>query len=161
MVISDASGCVKETSVIIEGPYVYTVDDADILVPQSGGNNGAIDITLNGGSEGLTFTWTKDGVAYATTEDLNDLENGVYVLNISDNNGCTFGPYTYSLTPSGVYDASFTSMISVYPNPTSDIFTVKYEGKEDHMFYQIIDVLGRRVAMNLSLIHISEPTRPY
>ena len=41
-----------------------------------------------------------------------------------------------------------TSKLSVYPNPTADVLTVKYDGKESQMFVQIIDVLGRRVSMN-------------
>lgn len=148
IVVTDASGCAKETTITINGPYVYDVDNADVVVPEEGDNDGSVDITLNGVSDGLTFTWTKNGEAFATTEDISGLSMGVYVLNITDNNGCTFGPYTYNLTPSSVYDAAFTSRLSVYPNPTTDLLTVKYDGQENEMFVQVIDALGRRVAMN-------------
>ena len=160
IIVTDGSGCAKETSITIDGPYVYSVENSEVVTPQLGSNDGSIGIELNGPSDDLTFAWTKDGVAFASTEDISDLESGIYVLNISDANGCTssytfilynecpFGPYTYDLTPSSVYDANFTSKLSVYPNPTADVLTVKYDGKESQMFVQIIDVLGRRVSMN-------------
>ena len=148
IIVTDGSGCAKETSITIDGPYVYSVENSEVVTPQLGSNDGTIGIELNGPSDDLTFAWTKDGVAFASTEDISDLESGIYVLNISDANGCTFGPYTYDLTPSSVYDANFTSKLSVYPNPTADVLTVKYDGKESQMFVQIIDVLGRRVSMN-------------
>lgn len=147
VVVTDASGCSKEVTVTIGGPYVYDVENADIIVPAAGSSDGSIDITLNGSSDGLTFSWTKDGAAFATTEDLSNLESGVYELKISDANGCIFGPYTYNLTPSG-YDASLASRLNVYPNPARDILTIQYDGQESEMTIQIIDALGRRVDLS-------------
>jgi len=153
VVVTDASGCSKEVTVTIGGPYVYDVENADIVVPGAGSSDGSIDITLNGPSDGLTFSWTKDGEAFATTEDLANLESGVYELKISDANGCIFGPYTYNITPSG-YDAGLESRINVYPNPVRDILTIQYEGQESEMMIQVIDALGRRV--DLSKVNLTD-----
>jgi len=150
--VTDASGCAKETTLTIDGPYVYAIANADLVVPGSS-NDGSIDVTLNGDASGLTFSWTKDGGAFATTEDISGLGSGVYVLTISDANGCTFGPYTYNLTPSG-YDAGLAAKLKVYPNPTNDILYVQYDGQESQMFVQVIDALGRRVEMGkLNLVN--------
>jgi len=47
--------------------------------------NGSIDLTVSNGATPYTFLWS-DG---STTEDLSGVSNGTYIVNISDNSGCT------------------------------------------------------------------------
>lgn len=151
--VTDASGCTKQLELTIAGPYVYDVENAAIITPSAGNSDGAIDITLNGDASGLNFEWTKDGAPYANTEDITNLTEGVYILKITDDNGCTFGPYTYNLISSG-YDQTFLSKLKVYPNPAKDFITVQYDGSENDMNIQIIDGLGRKVnSQKVNLLH--------
>jgi len=142
--VTDNSGCTKELEITISGPYVYTVEDAVVTQPTEGNTNGSIDITLNGDGTGLSFNWDKDGVSFATTEDLSNLSKGIYTLKITDGNGCTFGPYVYNLTTSG-YDKVLESALKVYPNPVQNVLTLEYDGKESKMNIQIVDGLGRKI----------------
>ena len=48
-------------------------------------NNGAINLTVNGGQEPYSFEWSND----QTTEDLNNLDKGIYNVTITDANGCS------------------------------------------------------------------------
>jgi hypothetical protein len=99
--------------ITISGPYVYTVEDAVVTQPTEGNTNGSIDITLNGDGTGLSFNWDKDGVSFATTEDLSNLSKGIYTLKITDGNGCTLVLTYITLTTSG-YDKVLESALKVY-----------------------------------------------
>ena len=146
IIVTDNSGCAKELNLTIEGPYVYDVESEEVTLPSGDNANGAIDITLNGDATGLTFEWSKDNEVFANTEDISGLTKGVYTLKIKDGNGCVFGPFVYDLTVSG-YDNRLDAQISIFPNPTKDVLSIRYEGKENNMNIQIFDGLGRRVDM--------------
>ena len=50
----------------------------------SGVDNGAISISVGGGIGPYTFQWYKDGVAYATTQNLTGLGGGIYSVVVTD-----------------------------------------------------------------------------
>ncbi len=49
-----------------------------------GDEDGAIDISVTGGTEPYTYDWSND----STTQDLSDLAPGNYVITVTDDNGC-------------------------------------------------------------------------
>jgi len=51
----------------------------------SGGNNGAIDVNVSGGTTPYTYTWSNG----ATTQDANGLSYGSYTLTVTDAIGCS------------------------------------------------------------------------
>ncbi|MFN8278121.1 MAG: gliding motility-associated C-terminal domain-containing protein [Chitinophagales bacterium] len=55
----------------------------------NGQNSGSVNLTVGGGSPGYTFNWTKNGSAYASTEDLTQLGAGNYQVTVTDTKGCT------------------------------------------------------------------------
>ena len=57
--------------------------DTDIT-PDNGTNSGAIDLSVMGGQPPYTYEWSNGAV----TEDIIDLEAGVYGVTITDSNGC-------------------------------------------------------------------------
>ena len=78
----------------------------------------------------------------------------------------------------GIDDEEFASDFILSPNPTRNVLNITTGLQLQNAFYNIYDISGRRVmtdslnnsksidvsqltAGNLSLIHISEPTRPY
>lgn len=64
----------------------------------SGANNGRIDLTVQGGIGPLSYSWTKDGVAFGENkEDLTGLNAGTYEVIITDTRNCQFsGKFTIS-----------------------------------------------------------------
>ena len=82
--ITDANGCKLVKVKRITMPPRIRVNKVVTKVTCFGGNDGAIDITVNGGTPGYTYLWN-DGT---TTEDRTGLVKGKYIVTITDSKGC-------------------------------------------------------------------------
>ena len=83
--VIDDNGCVKSDSLaILQSPdLVSFITGENILCYE--GDNGSIDLTVNGGIGNYSFLWSNLGV----TEDLNGLTAGFYQVDVIDSLGCT------------------------------------------------------------------------
>ncbi len=89
--MSDVNNCVATACITLTDPaYFEVLLDSVNHVICHGGNEGNIGVTVYGGSSPYTYAWQKDGgIVFATTEDLENLENGGYLLIVTDANQCT------------------------------------------------------------------------
>ncbi len=91
--VTDASGCTDQLIVTISntaGTLAITdITSSDELCT---GANGAIDITVAGGTPGYTYAWSNS----AATEDITGISAGTYDVTVTDLNGCSVssGPIT-------------------------------------------------------------------
>ena len=85
VVVTDSTGCAKSGSYTVTQPsaVVAVVSAVPTHVLCNGGNNGAIDLTVSGGSGSYNYSWSNS----STTEDISGLIAGTYTVNISDANG--------------------------------------------------------------------------
>jgi len=83
--ITDAGGCITTASATITQPAT-ALTGTTIVTNElcSGGNNGAINLTVSGGTAPYTFLWSNS----ATTEDISSLTAGSYSVKVTDANGC-------------------------------------------------------------------------
>lgn len=103
-VLTDANGCTSSGTNVITEPTALAVTVTSTTDPSTcGGSDGAIDLSVSGGTPGYSFLWSNS----ATTEDLNGVMAGIYTCTVSDTNGCSFAvsatlndpnPPTVSLT---------------------------------------------------------------
>jgi hypothetical protein len=82
--ISDANGCNTTLFDTITSPDPISVNVVTTDVSCNGGTDGAINLTVGGGTPGYTFVWSNS----ATTEDLTNLPAGSYTGMVTDANGC-------------------------------------------------------------------------
>ena len=83
--ITDAQGCTSSTTAILSQPTMLTIANVKTNVSCNGGTNGAIDITVSGGTAPYTYQWSNT----ETTEDITGLVAGTYTVTVTDANNCT------------------------------------------------------------------------
>src|SRR5213592_1173764 len=88
LTVTDANGCTL-TATIAVGNVNSTLGETHVTTDATCSNdNGAINITVTGGTGTLTYAWTGPGGFTATTEDIAGLAAGAYNLTVTDANGC-------------------------------------------------------------------------
>ena len=97
--ITDAGGCPVSYTYKISEPFeltIHTDSKRDINCYKS--ENGQIQVTISGGTAPYNYSWTKDGLPFATTEDISDLDQGVYSLLVTDAKGCGIKTASYVIS---------------------------------------------------------------
>lgn len=83
--VTDALSCTEVDSVVIDEPTQLNAQiDSETDPLCNGGSDGAIDLSVSGGTSPYTYLWN-DG---PTSQDRNSLTSGNYEVTVTDNNGC-------------------------------------------------------------------------
>ncbi len=85
VLVTDANGCTETTSVTVSEAEALSTSIIEIApVSCFGDFNGAIDLTVLGGTPGYTYQWSNGSFS----EDLSQLVAGVYTVTVTDMNNC-------------------------------------------------------------------------
>lgn len=122
--VTDASGCTKTTQVVIGQPTALNVQSNIASVGCAGGNNGAINITVAGGTSGYSYNWA-DLPGANNSEDRAGLAAGNYSLTVTDQNNCT-AVQTYTVTAPAELTllTSVTNAVCDPPSPGGVVLSV-------------------------------------
>lgn len=91
--VTDANGCTATGLYALSGANAPTLSANITNVSCTNDGNGAIDLTVSGGTSPYTFMWSNG----ATTEDISLLAGGTYNVVVTDNAGCqAFAVYNVS-----------------------------------------------------------------
>jgi gliding motility-associated-like protein len=152
--IQDNNGCTVQENFVITQP---TSGVQGVLVSQNvscrNGANGAIQLTVSGGSPNYTYNWNNG----ATTEDLNNLTAGQFAVLITDANGCT-NSYTAQITqPSTSLIATIQGTSVLCHNGASGVAQVNVSGGNTPYNYtwnngESITTIDSLVAGNYSVV---------
>jgi large repetitive protein len=89
LAVTDSKGCPStNTYTVIEPAEIKITTDIQTDETFFGVDNAIIHITISGGTPPYSYSWTKDGLAYATTEDLDNIAPGFYEVTVSDAHSC-------------------------------------------------------------------------
>ena len=92
LIITDSEGCEFTDTYIITQPEELLLGSLDVFedITCFGFDDGQIAVTIIGGTLDYIYEWEKDGdgLVYSNDEDLTNLPPGVYVLTVTDENGC-------------------------------------------------------------------------
>ena len=86
VLVTDLLGCDTSLTAAITQPDVLAVTTVNTTnVTCNGGNNGSVQVVVNGGTPGYTYAWSGG----QTTATIANLVAGSYAVDITDANGCT------------------------------------------------------------------------
>lgn len=83
--VTNAAGCTASASQVLTVNALPSVTATVTNVSCNSGANGAIDLTVTGGSSAYIYAWSNN----ATTQDLSNLVQGTYNVTVTDNAGCS------------------------------------------------------------------------
>lgn len=87
--VTDNNGCTANKTFSVNEPAVLAATSSVTDALCSNVDNGAIDVTMSGGTTPYSYSWVGTGNYGATTQDISSLGSGVYTLTVTDANGCT------------------------------------------------------------------------
>lgn len=86
--ITDELSCDTVLSYTVGSPPPFDIDTTILMPRCNGGNDGAITLTVNGGTPPYAFRWGNNP-DFTSDNTLNNLQVGDYEVVIRDDNGCT------------------------------------------------------------------------
>jgi len=84
VIVTDKNACVIRDTSLVNQPTKLVKSRLITTVKCFGGNDGAVNLTITGGSLPYTYLWNNA----ATTEDLSTLKAGTYAVVVTDKNNC-------------------------------------------------------------------------
>ncbi|MGB0930413.1 MAG: T9SS type A sorting domain-containing protein, partial [Chitinophagales bacterium] len=129
---------------------------AGITRVQPGTSSGAVDVTITGGCDPLTFAWTGPGAYTADTEDISGLGTaGNYTLTVTDCLGNT-ETLTVNVPRGGIRnrgrgrgkaDITDVAQLMATPNPFVSETTISFQIEaEESVSLDVFDIRGAKVA---------------
>ena len=83
--VTESGSCTASASFTVANQTSFPLTSQTITAEVCGQNDGAVDLTVSGGTTPYTFAWSNA----ATTEDLTGVAAGSYSVTVSGANGCT------------------------------------------------------------------------
>src|SRR5690554_425762 len=108
--VVDLAGCVYDTTHTFTNVPETIVIQADIKdVDCFGNDNGAINLTVEGGTGGFTYSWIGPNGFTSTNKDISALEPGDYTIEVEDENSCT-ADALFSISENPLLEATITKI---------------------------------------------------
>lgn len=88
--VSSPSGCTQSFSILVGQPNAIVATATPTAVQCFGQSTGAVNLTVNGGTPGYMYSWTRTSGGFtASTQNLTGLSAGTYNVTITDSRSCT------------------------------------------------------------------------
>ncbi|MFH1321618.1 MAG: M14 family zinc carboxypeptidase [Bacteroidota bacterium] len=110
--VTDSKECISIDSATITQPGSISLS-VNVTDDSSSIGNGAIDLTVTGGTPPYTFSWSNS----ATSEDLDSITGGTYIVVIEDSLGCTVTDSFEVADIIGIYDPVSCFLFIQIPTP--------------------------------------------
>lgn len=119
------------------------------IQPDDGTCSGEIYFFVDGGVEPYSFDWNSTSTSDSSSAE--NLCNGIYIVTISDDQGCDT-TVTVQLGDASIEDLGSKEEIAVFPNPFSDQLNVRSTQSISDL--RLVNQLGQQLEVNV--VHLSE-----
>jgi large repetitive protein len=107
--ITDAHGCsTSQVANITQPAAALALNGSTTPASCGGASNGAVDAMIAGGTAPYTIAWSGPGGFTSNSVDITLLTSGVYMLAVTDANGCT-ASQTFNVNQPGLFSISGTT----------------------------------------------------
>ena len=138
--VQDEFGCSGSVTANVSEPAAIEI--SGIVSEGAVTGEGSIDINITGGLPPYEYEWIGPGVSGTTDQDLTGISTGVYIVEVTDANGCS-ADETFNLTTS-VQEIAAGVVASVFPNPSQGLYAVEIAGHtQGAVNYHVLDAQGR------------------
>jgi len=144
--ISDSLGCVSSVNFVVAEPEAIALV-VDTIIHESGaGENGAVQITVTGGTPPYMYDWILNNNTISTDQNPDGLTMGEYIVNVVDANGCAFQSDTIIVQGiTAVKNVVSKINISIVPNPVSNFTILSWDKDVSINTVEIWSVQGAKV----------------
>jgi hypothetical protein len=139
---TDDNGCEADIDATLVDPAAIVITVVGAEDPDNA-PNGNIDVSVEGGTGDLEFSWEGPGGPFAT-EDIAGLTDGTYTLTVTDENGCSESEVV-TLTDVGLTEVIGNLSINFMPNPTNGQLVMELGQAVNDAILEVFDGAGRRV----------------
>ncbi len=140
--VTDVNGCSTSTPPITVNEPSAIVGTVVNITHNTGGNNGAINVSVVGGTPPYSYSWSNG----ATTQDINQLAAGLYTLTITDAKGCVQIMTDLAVLFQVGIETALDKVVNVYPNPAIDYLYLDFEAALTSVcFLKIYNIEGKIV----------------
>ncbi len=149
-----ANGC---DSIVTLNLTVIDINGGALITDDDGTGTGAINISVSNGTPPYSYEWSNG----ADTEDLTNLDFGVYTLIVSDANGCS-ETFNYAVDNStGLFEPTKASSFNatVHPNPVmrNGTLNLLLTNDENQNFeIKVFDSVGRMIDRRAMQVNAGE-----
>ena len=158
--VTDANGCTATASATVSQPAsALSVSVAGTTsVKCYDGNDGAVDISVSGGTATYSYLWSND----ATTEDLSGLTAGTYTVTVTDANGCTATASATVSQPASALTVSVATPTNLCPNQETYIVTASpIGGTTPYQYLWSEDAVGSTATGTITQLSTSDCNETY
>ena len=144
------NGCSTAVEFTVEEPEALVVT-IDAVGDETAAGAGSIEVTVTGGTEPYTFSWTGPSDFTSADEDLTGLAAGAYDLIVYDDHQCSAeasAEVDDVLSIEGVDELVW----SAYPNPATSSLWVSVDATVASATLQVMDMQGRAVFSQEALV---------
>lgn len=135
--VTDDNACQKSASIELFNPEPIVLSATFTEGSCGNSSDGAIDLTVNGGTSPYVFAWIGPGGFTSSSEDISNLIAGSYTVVVEDDRGC-IATQTFELQPPTSLDATFnTTDILCFGENTGEIITTPSGGTAPYSFVWI------------------------
>ena len=117
--VTDLNGCKNSESYNIFQPDSLWLRMVKQDVKCFGGSDGQIDLTVNGGAQPYSYSWSNSSI----NEDLNSIPVGNYNVSVQDNNGCVIADSETIIEPTAISISGAIENVSCYGGEDGEVST--------------------------------------